>query len=440
MVNYGGDEVSALVLDFGSSSLRAGYAGDDSPKAIVSTSFGFIEEPAAASNGDVAMADATAPEGEQPQAPKPKVKLYIGQNGPSLWRSGMQVGNPMHDGLVQNFDAVPPLINHAFSEVMRCDPSEHPVLVTEAAWNTPANRERMAEIMFEEFNSPAFYIANTGVLNAFAAGKGSALVIDIGQSTASVTPVVDGFVLRKGLAHCALPQLVHAHAKHLLTSPTPTRLGTQLIPHALIASRTPVDAGLPPKFTLREDRVAGTTDTWRAWAEANEVEEWTQSVGGCLKEGWNEQYANSQGPRHYEFPTGYNNYFTAVERFAVGEQFFTHSAQLQASNPNLPKTIPALIMSSISQCDLDLRQVLIGNVVLTGGGSLFSGFADRLSLEMSRHFQHVKIHAPGNPTERRYGGWLGGSILASLGTFHQLWISKEEWQEHGRAIVGQRCK
>lgn len=40
----------------------------------------------------------------------------------------------------------------------------------------------------------------------------------------------------------------------------------------------------------------------------------------------------------------------------------------------------------------------------------------------------TKIHAPGNPVERRYGGWLGGSILASLGTFHQLWISKEEWQ------------
>jgi actin-related protein len=32
----------------------------------------------------------------------------------------------------------------------------------------------------------------------FAAGKGTALVIDVGQSTASVIPVVDGFVLRKG--------------------------------------------------------------------------------------------------------------------------------------------------------------------------------------------------------------------------------------------------
>ncbi|KAI0637838.1 actin-like protein Arp4p [Trametes polyzona] len=439
MVNYGGDEVSALVLDFGTSSLRAGYAGDDAPKAIVPTAFGYIEEPAS-SNGDVTMGEAGAPEGEQPQATKPKVKLYIGQNGPSLWRSGMQVGNPMHDGLVQNFDSIPPLINHAFKEVMRCDPSEHPVLATEAPWNTPANRERMAEIMFEEFQVPAFYIANTGVLNAFAAGKGSALVIDIGQSTASVTPVVDGFVLRKGLSHCALPQLVHAHAKHMLTSATSTRPPIQLLSHQLIASKTPVDAGVPPKFQLREDRVAGTTDTWRAWSEAHEVDEWIQSVAGVLPQGWNEQAANQQGARHYEFPTGANYYFTGVERYAVGEQYFTHSPQLVASNPNLPKTIPALITNAIQACDPDLRGVLMGNVVLTGGGSFFAGFADRLHGELTRHFPVVKMHAPGNPTERRYGGWLGGSILASLGTFHQLWISKEEWQEHGKAIVGQRCK
>ncbi|KAI0663072.1 actin-like protein Arp4p [Cubamyces menziesii] len=439
MVNYGGDEVAALVVDIGSSSLRAGYAGDDTPKAIVPTAFGYIEEQAA-SNGDVTMGEAGAPpEGEQPPAPKPKAKLFIGQNGPSLWRSGMQVGNPMHDGLVQNFDSIPPLVNHAFSEVLRVNPSEHPVLVTEAPWNTPANRERMAEIMFEEFQVPAFYIANTGVLNAFAAGKGSALVIDIGQSVASVTPVVDGFVLRKGLQHCALPQLVHAHAKHMLTSPGPNRPG-QLIPHQLIASKMPVDAGVPAKFQLREDRIAGTTDTWRAWAEAREVDEWIQSVAGVLPQGWNEQAALQQGPRHYEFPTGFNCYFSGVERYAVGEQFFSHSQQLMASNPNLPKTMPALIMSSIQACDTDLRQVLMGNVVVTGGGSSFSGFTDRLAAELTRQFPVVKVHAPGNPTERKYGGWLGGSILASLGTFHQLWISREEWQEHGKAIVGQRCK
>jgi Actin len=70
----------------------------------------------------------------------------------------------------------------------------------------------------------------------------------------------------------------------------------------------------------------------------------------------------------------------------------------------------------------------MGNVVLAGGGSLFAGLGERLNNELVRNFPHVKIHAPGNPAERRYGSWLGGSILASLGTFHQLWISREEWQ------------
>ena len=93
----------------------------------------------------------------------------------------------------------------------------------------------------------------------------------------------------------------------------------------------PVDAGVPPKFTLREDRQAGTTDSWRTWAENREVEEWMQSVAGVLPQGWNDNAANQQGPRHYEFPTGYNNYFTGVERYAVGEQFFMHSAQLVVS-------------------------------------------------------------------------------------------------------------
>jgi actin-like protein 6B len=67
---------------------------------------------------------------------------------------------------VTDFTPIPSLISHALTEVMRCNPAEHPILVTEAAWNTPANRERMAEIIFEEFQAPAFYIANTGVLNA----------------------------------------------------------------------------------------------------------------------------------------------------------------------------------------------------------------------------------------------------------------------------------
>ena len=74
--------------------------------------------------------------------------------------------NTTHGNSVEDFNPIPPLIRHALEDVMRINPTDHPILVTEPAWNTPANRERMAEIIFEEFNAPAFYIANTSVLNA----------------------------------------------------------------------------------------------------------------------------------------------------------------------------------------------------------------------------------------------------------------------------------
>jgi len=356
----------------------------------------------------------------------------------------MDVANPLSGGLISDFEPVTALMRHAIVDVMRCNPSEHPILLTEPAWNTPANRERMAEIMFEELQVPAFYIANTGVLNAFAAGKGTALVIDVGQKMASVTPIVDGFVLRKGLAYSALPELVHSHAHNILKSPTQHRRGIDLYPHQLIASKTAVEVGAPPQYTFREDRVKGTTESWRYWYEAREVDEWIQSVAGVLEQGWNDQAAASRPPRQYEFPTGYTAWFGG-ERLLVGEHFFHHSTALTESwmrrtNTPLPKPIPTLISESLRACDPELRQVLVGNVVLTGGGSLFAGFGDRLQNELARTFPHVKIHSPGNPIERRYGGWLGGSVLGSLGTFHQLWISKEEWMEHGKAIVSQRCK
>ncbi|KAJ7068089.1 actin family [Mycena amicta] len=437
MVHYGGDEVSALVVDIGSSSVRAGYAGDDTPRAVVPSSYGYHQT---LPDSDATMQDPT----EVITFPRKAAKMYLGQFGPSIWRDGMQVGNPVQGGLISEFEPATALIRHAIEDVMRCNASEHPILVTEPAWNTPQNRERMAEIMFEEFQVPAFYIANTGVLNAFAAGKGSALVIDVGHKMASITPIVDGFVLRKGLSYSALPELVHSHAHNVLKSPTQHRQGIDLFPHQLIAAKTAVDPGAPPLFALREDRIKGTTDSWRVWYEAREVDEWIQSVAGVLEQGWNDHQVASRPPKQYEFPTGYTGWFGG-ERYFVGEQFFHHSPTMaetwaRQTNSPPPKTMPTLISESLRACDPELRQVLVGNVVLTGGGSLFSGFGERLYNELHRSFPHAKIHSPGNPVERRYGGWLGGSVLGSLGTFHQLWISKEEWQEHGRAIVGQRCK
>ncbi|KAG9561041.1 hypothetical protein KCU97_g17652, partial [Aureobasidium melanogenum] len=67
---------------------------------------------------------------------------------------------------------------------------------------------------------------------------------------------------------------------------------------------------------------------------------------------------------------------------------------------------------------------------------------ERLHGELSALYPNprVRVHASNIVTDRKYGSWVGGSILASLGTFHQMWISKKEYEEHGSSIIEKRCK
>lgn len=89
------------MIDIGTSSVRAGYAGDDTPKAIIPTHYGFMPS-ADAESTDVPMGD------EQPApAPKPKAHMYVGQHGPTLWREGMEVGTPITGSL-----STPPIARH----------------------------------------------------------------------------------------------------------------------------------------------------------------------------------------------------------------------------------------------------------------------------------------------------------------------------------------
>lgn len=101
--------------------------------------------------------------------------------------------------------------------------------------------------------------------------------------------------------------------------------------------------------------------------------------------------------------------------------------------------IHEIVYSSIMKCDVDLRKELYANTVLSGGSSMFEGIADRMQNEISALAPtsiKVKIIAP---PERKYSVWIGGSILSSLTTFQQMWVSKEEYYEHGAPIVHRKC-
>ena len=103
-------------------------------------------------------------------------------------------------------------------------------------------------------------------------------------------------------------------------------------------------------------------------------------------------------------------------------------------------SIQALAWKSVSNSDVDVRRDLLKNVILSGGTTMYEGISDRLKSELTA------LAPPGSEIrivatpDRKYAVWKGASTLASLSTFAASWISKDEYEEHGAAIVHRKCQ
>eukprot|EP01083_Nonionella_stella_P242155 844928_1 len=83
---------------------------------------------------------------------------------------------------------------------------------------------------------------------------------------------------------------------------------------------------------------------------------------------------------------------------------------------------------------------LLGNIVLSGASSMFTGMAKRLENELQNLVKRnaknitidIKVHSP---PQRNYSAFIGGSIISSLEVFEDGWIVKEQYDEYGPSIV-----
>ena len=90
----------------------------------------------------------------------------------------------------------------------------------------------------------------------------------------------------------------------------------------------------------------------------------------------------------------------------------------------------------------DITPHLYGNTVLAGGTTLMRGFQNRLTHEVEASLSHT-AWAEGfrvcASSDRQYSAWIGGSILASLPTFQDFWVSRADWEENGSITVLRNC-
>uniref|UniRef100_A0A0E0QE44 Actin-related protein 4 n=1 Tax=Oryza rufipogon TaxID=4529 RepID=A0A0E0QE44_ORYRU len=404
---YGGDEVSAIVIDVGSYSCKAGYAGDDTPKAVFPSVVGSIEQ---TGETDEAKADKEAEaasdskNGAKPMdvdKAKTKRKLYVGQEL-EFRRDHMEVISPMKDGTVTDWDIVDNIWNHAF---------------------------RAAELMFEKYKVPALFLAKNAVLTSFASGRATSLVVDSGGGSTVVAAVHDGYVLQKSVA----------------TSP----IGGEFLTDCMMKSLESKGVVIRPRYSFKKKEVGpgeykvvdldlpNTTESYKLYCMRAIASDIKESVCRVPDTAFDEvAYANVP-TTSYELPDG-QTIEVGADRFKIPDILF---------NPSLSQTIPGvdgfadsmsvrglprMVIDSVNRCDVDIRKELLSSILLK----------ERLEkevLEESSGNTRVKVLASGNSVERRFSVWIGGSILASLGSFQQMWFSKAEYEEHGVSYIQRKC-
>ncbi|KCV73199.1 hypothetical protein H696_00742 [Fonticula alba] len=346
----GGDDTPAVVLEIGSYATRAGWAGDLSPEANILSSISVnTSDPARASR-------------------------FVGDHAVFTRRDDAELIQPIRAGAVTNWDDAEAIWSQAFNQLGAVK-GEDPLFMIEPSFAPPSFRNTLAEHMFETYSLPAFYVARDAVCAAFASHRATALVVDIGATKTTVTPVLDGIALRKAIAWQPLggdlldALALHAVAKREVafgvapgedqaaasaaTTGSPQRRTLRpgpnhtITPGYLVLDKRPTNAGQPAQFKTRS--FPNTHPSFHSFHQLRVAADWRQSItavppsplpsfsdtsaAGCAAraQAHTSLSVSAHGSqRLYEFPCGFNDLYGGLERAVCGEVLFNPRDILQA--------------------------------------------------------------------------------------------------------------
>lgn len=88
----------------------------------------------------------------------------------SEYRAMLQITQPMEHGIVKNWEDMKLLWDYTFHDKFAVDTTGRKILLTEPPMNPTKNRERMCEVMFEDYQFGGVYVAIQAVLTLYAQG------------------------------------------------------------------------------------------------------------------------------------------------------------------------------------------------------------------------------------------------------------------------------
>lgn len=471
------DAVQAVVCDMGSYATKMGFAGEDFPKSYFRSNVAVLREQPTATNQDAPTS-----------RPIQKINYDFHTRPieyPKDSDGDWETANPIDlaTGLFYNddwCDLFQRFVHHAFDTTLLTLPSDQPFLLAERSSQPPPMRQQLLEILMEEVQVPAAFFGRDATLACYACGRTTGTVVDVGYHGTTVTPVYEGYVELKGIRRSPVGT---KEMDTMLMGHLDRTIGTPYVPlyqlrgHALRREDFHQLARLAVAQDCREDgsgaAVLQADATFQAPHMSYELPDGTKiDLPSKVRFGVSDlllgQDDASVTTRHdlvgqrtkqmmammmdldncnedNEPPTP----STTTSRLPFSNRHLQRAcAPYISTEPWSEGNIPAMGCEAAFLCDRDQQASLLGNVILAGGGACL-GPTDQALPEFFREKMEAIIHqhTPGwrvkvlspNFQERKVCSWIGGSILGSLGSFHDMYITKKEYDEYGSAIVNRKC-
>ena len=372
------DSNCPIVIDTGSGVIKAGFSGDAGPTAICASVVG-------------------RPRHRGVMVGMNEREYFVGDRLNSM-RGVLSLDYPIENGIINNWSDMEKLWHHTMYDLLRIAPEEHPVLLTEAPMNPKRNREKIIEMMFEKFKVPSTYISIQAILSLYASGRTTGLVLDSGDGVTHAVPVFEGYCVPKAIVRLDLA-------------------GRNLTNHL---KDTLSERGYQFRTTAEREIVRDIKEQLCYVAEDYETELIKSKKDSSLE-------------KSYILPDG-NKVVIGSERFRVPEGLFQPSLiGMEVSG------IQDVVYDCVNKCDIDIRKTLFENVVLSGGTTMLPGIDTRLQSDLKSMVPELVVPNVSAPPERKYSVWIGGSILSSLPSFEDMWITNAEYEEYGPSIVHRKC-
>eukprot|EP01083_Nonionella_stella_P192391 711196_1 len=478
-----------VIIDNGSGFIKAGFSPNKTPAAIVPALVGQ-------------WAGGYRPVSTCKYVTISQKEWYIGQDAiNNIGR--LRIRPSIEQGIVVNWDFMEKIWHHTFYNELRVAPEEHPVLMTEAPLNPKANREKMTQIMFETFDVPQFYVSIAAVLSLYASGRMTGIVLDSGYDVTHAVPICEGYALPHAIQRADFGGgNVNEHLMKLLKEKGHNvpyfqyqREEVTKMKHNLCSVVMDLDQELEHLETVEYELPDGNTITFGS--ERVQITERlfgtdfyhvkyayhrTGVHGMLLNHCYHDMncrggdcshdtYEESRGVHGMVFYSvmkcdedireklfqnivlsGGNTMFDGFKERLLKELYgilgpvneIAINGYLRLLNKNkaMHSDIVELVYKyalyryNVIDVDRDIPDIHANfrDCIKRIHGSIDVG----INLDITNNYENLHNDAT-TETNKQILSWIGGSIVSSLSTFNEMWITKDEYDELGVSIVHRKC-